>query len=522
MLSRVLGMVRDMTFAFFLGASGLMDSWVLAFMIPNLARRLFGEGAASSSFIPVYSRELQKDSRSAKKLALTVVTVIFVLLTAAVVFSELLIWSYYKFFSVHPSTDLKLALTGTMLPYMILVCVVAILGGILNAHFHFAAPAAAPIVLNIFIISALCVSGFVFKIQPRRQVFIVAGAVLLAGLTQVALQLGPLRAKGIRLRPAWDVHSAGFKSIVSLMAPMIIGLTATQLNTLADIVIATWLSGSPDKGQFFSFFGTVIQYPLWEGAVSQLFYSQRLYQFPLGVLGISLATAIYPVMSSDAATKDMGRLCKTASQGLKSAVFIALPASAGLILVARALVGSIFEAGRFTRADTNLTAVVLSFYAFGLCGFFMQQIVIRAFYSLQQSKAPAKSAIVAVFVNIVLNLTLIWFLQAAGLALSTALCSYLQVIILITLLKRRLGHSLLKGFAATFLKTAAATCIMCIAAAGVMYIFRNLPQARMSSILRLLVVVPVCVATFIAFAKLLGIKELSLLIGRGRTAQMEQ
>ncbi|MHC4645103.1 MAG: murein biosynthesis integral membrane protein MurJ, partial [Planctomycetota bacterium] len=399
-LSRVFGMVRDMSFAYFLGRSGLMDGWAIAFKIPNLARRLFGEGAAASSLIPVYSEQLETNPPEARKLASTVVTAVFLLLVGIVLVGEAAIWTYYSFFSPYPSTDLKLMLTAIMLPYMILVCTVAILAGILNAHRHFAAPAAAPIALNIFIISSLCFSGWVMKIAPNRQVFIVAAAVVIAGFVQIMMQLLPLWARGIHIRPTWQVRTQAFSS------------------------------GSADKGEVFSLLGRQIRYPLWEGAVSQLFYSQRLYQFPLGVLGISLATAVFPVMSADAAKKDFQALCKTIARGIHAAVFVAIPATVGLLIVARPLVCALFQHGEFTSADTKAVARTLCFYALGLTGFFAQQIVTRAFYSTQDSRMPARSALAAVFANVILNLSLIWFMGTSGLALSTAICSYLQVLIL--------------------------------------------------------------------------------------------
>ena len=512
-LSRILGMLRDMTFAYFLGAGSLMDGWVIAFKIPNLARRLFGEGAASSSLIPVYSEQLQKNSKQAKKLACTVVTVIFVLLMAIVLLGEGIIWTYYRFFSIYEQTQLKLSLSAIMLPYMVLICVVAILAGILNAHRHFAAPAAAPIVLNLFIIGSLCFSGWILAMEPTRQVFFVAIAVIVAGLTQLLMQIPPLRAREIYIRPAWDVRSEAFKKIIILMGPMVLGLTVTQINTLADDLIALWLSGSPEKGEFFSWLGNQIRYPVWEGAVSQLFYSQRLYQFPLGVLGISLATAIFPVMSTNAAKKDFDALRKTIARGLRGAIFVALPATAGLLLVRNLLVSVIFERGQFTSSDTTLTAKVLLFYTLGLCGYFCQQIVTRAFYSMQDSKTPAKSALVAVFVNIVLNLTLIWFMGTAGLALSTALCSYLQVVILLWALRRRLGHSLLDGLIATLVKIVVATVICWLVGASALHLCRNLPCGNWFDILRLAAVVPPAAAAYLLAAKFLRIEILSLLTG---------
>jgi len=497
-----------MAFAYFLGATGLMDGWAIAFKIPNLARRLFGEGAASSSLIPVYSEELQKDRENANRLAFTVITVVFVLLAGIVLLGEGIIWGYYKSFSIYEGTQLKLTLSAIMLPYMILICVVALLGGILNAHRHFASPAAAPIVLNILIIGSLCLSGWVLQIQPRVQVFIVAGTVILAGLFQILIQLPPLWSRGIYVRPAWQVRSQTFKKVILLMGPMVLGLTVTQINTLADDFIALWFSGSEEKGKFLYWLGMQIEYPLWEGAVSHLFYSQRLYQFPLGVFGISLATAIFPVMSSNAAKKDFKAFCETVSRGLRCTIFVALPATAGLWLVSGPLVSVIFERGEFTNNDTVMTAGTLSFYALGLCGYFAQQVLARAFYSMQDSKTPARSALIAVTVNVVLNLTLIWFLGIRGLAAATAACSYLQVCILAAVLRRRLGSTVLDGLARASMKTALATLLML----GTVLIALRVSRSW-ADILKLLLAVPSAAAVYLLAAKLLRIEMLSLLTG---------
>jgi putative peptidoglycan lipid II flippase len=508
MLSRVLGMLRDMAFAYFLGAGVLMDGWTVGFKIPNLARRLFGEGAASSSLIPVYSAELEKDKNKADRLALTVVTAVFLVLVAAVLLGETIIWIYYRYFSVYQGTKLKLVLSGIMLPYAILICVTALLAGILNAHRHFAAPAAAPVLLNILIIMSLCFSRWFLGMPPRSQVLTLTVAVIFAGFIQLLIQVPPLRARGVSLRPAWDIHTDAFKKIFFLMGPMVIGLTATQINTLADDLIALWLSGSDEKGQFFTWFGRQIKYPVWEGAVSQLFYAQRLYQFPLGVLGISLATAIFPVMSSDAARKDFAALSQTVSRGLRSAVFVALPATAGLLMVGKPLVSVLFERGRFTAHDTGLTTWTLSFYVLGLIGYFAQQVATRAFYSMQDSKIPARSAVIAVFINIVLNLTLIWLLGTGGLAASTALCSYLQVTILVTVLRRRLGSGILEGLTWAAGKTIIATVCMCVVVLIVLAFSRGLADG-----FKLLLTVPLAVVVYILAARILRIEMLSLLMG---------
>ncbi len=496
-ISRVLGMLRDMAFAHFFGAGWLMTAWTVGFKVPNLARRLFGEGAASASFIPVYSEELHNRPEQAQQLASTVVTVVFVILALIVIIGEGIVLGYYGF-ETRTGPRLGLLLCAIMLPYMIMVCVAAIQAGILNVHRHFAIPAAAPIVLNVILIAGLLLTGRVLKIEPQRQVFYIAVAVLIAGFAQLAIQIPALLASGVSIKPAWSVHSEPFRRIIILMGPMILGLTVTQLNTLADDIIA--LSFMNEQGN-----------PLSYGAPSYLYYAQRLYQFPLGVLGISLATAIFPVMSSDAARKDFDAFTKTVSRGIRGAVFVAIPATAGIFLVARPLVAAVFEHGQFESTDTPVVAWTLSFYAAGLSGYFLQQILTRAYYSLQDSKTPAKSAVIAVFANVLLNLTLIWPLGTGGLAAATALCSYLQVVILITGLRRKLGSSILEGFSVTLIKTIAATAVMSIAGISIILLMKGLPAGTLYDAMRLVAIVLMAVIVYIVASKLLRIDMLGLL-----------
>jgi putative peptidoglycan lipid II flippase len=382
-----------------------------------------------------------------------------------------------------------LLLCAIMLPYMIMICTVAILAGILNVHRRFATPAAAPIVLNLFIIGSILLTGRFLRIEPERQVFFVAVAVLISGLAQIAIQIPSLRASGVSIRPAWNIRSQAFRRVILLMG---------QINTLVDDVIA--LCFMTEQG-----------YPLSYGAPSYLYYAQRLYQLPLGVLGISLATAIFPVMSADAARKDFDALTRTIARGIRAAIFVAIPATAGILLVTRPLVSAVFEHGSFESDDTSVVAWTLPFYALGLTGYFLQQLATRAFYSLQDSKTPALSAVGAVLVNVVLNLTLIWFLGTGGLAAATAICSYLQVTVLVTVLRRRLGHSILDGLWVALKKTLAATAVMWLAGAAILLLMKGLAPGRASDVLRLVVVVPTAAAVYALTAKLLRIEMLSLL-----------
>lgn len=514
MLSRILGLIRDMAFSAFFGAGQLMDAWVIAFQIPNLSRRLFGEGAASASFIPVYRHTLEHDPENANKLASTVLWAIVLILLVIVSAGLAGIFLYLRFAAETTDTKMMLSLVALMLPYMILICSVAILAGILNTHHHFAAPAAAPIILNVFIIGGILFSAYILDLSSYGRLFFVAFSVLVAGLVQIAFQLPPLRKHGVTLRPTLDLRLPAVRKIFFLMVPMILGLTATQINTLADTWIAKFFSGSVEKGEYLILFGNQIKYPVWEGAVSHLYYAQRMYQFPLGVLGISLATAIFPVMSANAAKKDQAGLCRTISTGLRGSVFVAIPATVGLLLVAEPLIGAVFERGKFTTADTVSTAWILVFYSLGLCGFFAQQILTRSFYSLQDSRMPAITGFIAVMVNIPLNLTLIWYMGTAGLALSTAMCSYIQVAILLTAIQRRFGDSLFSGVAKTVMKSLIATAIMFAFGFFALRLISGWPLSTGFNVLRLVIVVPLCAGIYLLAAIALKIEARSLITGQ--------
>jgi putative peptidoglycan lipid II flippase len=500
-ISRILGMLRDMVFAYFFGADWLMTAWTMGFKIPNLARRLFGEGAASASVIPIYSEELEKDPDAARRLARSVVTVLTVFLTGVMLLAELFIVVYALFFHPNEGTRLGLNLAAIMMPFMVCICVAAVISGLLNVHRHFFAPAAVPIVLNVVIIASSFLAGLMLDLPPERQVYAVAVGVVIAGFLQISMQIGPLRKHGLVLRPLWETHSPAFRRILLLMGPMVLGLTVTQINTLADDLIA--LAFSNDQG-----------HPLKWGSVSFLYYAQRLYQFPLGVLGISLATAIFPELSSEAAKGNYNRMMQVVSRGLRMSIFVAVPATMGLILVARPLIAVLFQHGRFTVEDTASTAWTLCFYAIGLCGFFSQQILIRAFYSTKDSKIPAITAAGAVGVNVILNLLLIWPLGTGGLALSTAVCSYLQVIVLMIVLKKKHPVEMAEGLRITIVKTAVATAVMTGAGIGVLTLMGSMPISLKYDLIRTGALVVVCAGVYTGVSAVLKSEMLMLLFGR--------
>ena len=239
MISRVLGFARDTAYAIVFGPGTLLDAWFIAFRIPNLGRRLFGEGAASASVIPVYSEQLNNKPQQAGRLARTVISVVFLALMGLVLIGEIITLSLYLFWGDNVESKLIFALTAVTLPYMVLICLVAIVAGLLNVHKHFFSPALAPIIMNLCIIAGAVGAALIFpvvgtgepgqKIQnfanpAVKQIFIVAVAVIAAGLFEFAVQLPPFFKKGLSLKPCWDISSEPFRRILRLMAPMIIGL----------------------------------------------------------------------------------------------------------------------------------------------------------------------------------------------------------------------------------------------------------------------------------------------------------
>jgi putative peptidoglycan lipid II flippase len=528
MVSRILGFARDTAYAIVFGVGPILDAWLMAFKIPNLGRRLFGEGAASAAVIPVYSQQLRDNPVQAASLTRTVITVLFLILSGLVLVGEVVILLLYLFWSDRLETKLVFSLVAVTLPYMIIICLVAVIAGFLNVHKHFATPALAPIVMNLCIIGGAILAAktfrgdgsrqvYSFKQPEVRQIFFVAWAVIVAGTLELTVQLPPYFKRGLSLRPAWDIHSEPFRRIMRLMLPMVFGLAVTQVNTLTDDLVAWWFSGSAEKGEYFHFLGRTIQYPLQRGSISYLSFAQHLYQLPLGIFGISLATALFPVMSAEAAKKDYQALCRVVSMGVRAAIFVALPCSVGLLLVGKPFISVWLRHGRFEIGDVPHVFWPLAFYAIGITGYFLQHIVVRAFHSLQDPVAPLRTGLLAVAVNFLLNITLIWFLGTGGLAASTALAAYLQVGLLLWMLRRRLGGGVLADVGGAIFKVAGATVCMALTVSVVLYLSHRYVEPVLSNrygeLAGLCAAVPLGTLIYVFAAKRMRIDMLSLLIG---------
>lgn len=417
--SRILGFIRDMVLARLFGATPAADAFFVAFRIPSLLRELFAEGSMSSAFIPVFTEyRTLRSKQAAWELASAAFTTLLSIVTfvtlLGIVAAPWLVSMLAPGFQADPD-KLKLTtlLTRVMFPYLLFISLAALAMGILNSVRAFAAPAFSPLFLNIFII------GCALYLSPQlpEPIIGVAIGVVAGGAAQFAMQLPSLRLRGLLFGFRFEPGHPGLRRIGLLMVPSLLGLSVTQINITVSTILGSFFSGGP----------------------TYLFYGMRLIQFPLGIFGVALATAILPTLSAQAARGALEELRTTLGFGLRMILFIILPAMVGLILLRRPIVHLFFEHGTFTAHDTAETALAVLCYSVGLWAFGGVRIIVAAFYSLQDTKTPAISAAIAVAANIVFSFALMSPLGAAGLALATALAAMVNGGILIAVLNRRLG-----------------------------------------------------------------------------------
>ena len=416
--SRILGFIRDAVIAWYFGAGLSSDAFIAAFRIPNLLRRLFAEGSLSSAFVPVFTEYLVKQgqteafylARSAFRLLGGILLVVAI---GGVLLSPWIVRVIAPGFSAD-KLALTIILTRLMFPYIFFIGLVALCMGILNVLGHFAAPAFAPVLLNLSII------GSIFFISPSLTppVIGLAIGVLIGGFLQLALQLPVLIKTGFYFWEKAKTIHPGLKRVGALMPPVILGGAVYQINILV---------------------GTLLGSLLDQGSVTYLYFADRLVQFPLGVFAIATATAVLPSLSRQAATGDLDPLKDTFAQALKLVVFIMMPATVGLIILREPIVALLFQRGEFDAQATRLTAQALLYYSIGLWAFSAVRIVAVTFFALQDTRTPVKMAGISILANIVLGVVLMKPLAHGGLALATSLASMLNLGLLLGALRTRLG-----------------------------------------------------------------------------------
>lgn len=427
LISRVLGLARDMVFTRLFGADWMMDAFIIANRIPNMLRRFFAEGAFAQAFVPVIGEVREEGGdRAVRELtdavAGTLGVVLFGITLIGVIAAPLLVMGFAPGFLSDDNTfELATLMLRFTFPYLFFISLTAMAAGLLNTYGRFAVPAFTPVLLNVFLI------GFALWVSPMlaRPTMALAYAVFLAGIAQLLFQLPFLARLRLLPRPRWAWSDSRVRQVVRLMLPAIFGSSIVQINLVVDNVLASFLG---------------------EGRLTWLYFSDRLMEFPLGVFGIALATVILPSLSRSFSGGDGRGFSATLDWALRLVLLIALPASIGIAVLAGPLIATLFFGGIFTAHDVMMSQASLWAFSGGLFAFMTIKILVPGYFSRQDTKTPVKVGLIALLVNFILNLLFVYVLIAmdveathAGLALATTVAAFVNAAMLMAGLIRS-GH----------------------------------------------------------------------------------
>ncbi len=465
LLSRAAGLVRDSVVGYYFGTGMAADAFFVAFRIPNLLRRFVAEGAMSTAFIPVFTDYLTNRTRAeavrAASALATLLAVLLAILTAVgIIFAPFWTGLFAPgFVGEAGKFELTVQLTRWLFPYIFLVSLVALASGILNSLRHFAAPALSPVFLNIAIIASA------WLLCPHLDVPVegLAYGVLIGGVVQLAMQIPPLLKRGIRIRPLWEPRHEAVGRALRLMAPMVFGAAVYQINIMIDTILASMLPS---------------------GSVSYLWYADRVFEFPLGIFAVALGTAALPSFAAQVARGALDELKRSLVFSIRLTNFIVLPATVGIMVLATPITSVLFQRGAFGYDQTVLCAQALVAFAVGLWSVSMVRLLVPTFYALNDTSAPVKTAAAAFVANCTLSILLmgpvattgesrtadviaalsqhaaLFDLRHAGLALSTSLAATVNLILLVIMLRRRLGALGLSAVVPSLLRSGVASAAM--------------------------------------------------------------
>lgn len=428
LVSRVLGFARDILMAALLGAGWVADCFVLAFKLPNLFRRLFAEGAFSAAFVPLFSSYLEGEGlgpdadeaerrAAARRFAEESLSALFMILLMFVgVCQALMPWLMMGpalgFLDEPVKFDLAVELTRITFPYLFFISLVSLMGGVLNSLNRFAAVAATPVLLNLCMIGAL----LFFANMTETPAHALAGGVSLAGLAQFIWLYIACRRVGIPLRLRWPRLTPDVRRLIRLILPVALGAGAYQLSLLLDVFLAGFLA---------------------DGSLAFLYYADRLNQLPLGVIGIAVGTALLPALSRQVAASNGKEALGSQNRAIEMALFLTLPAAAALAFVPGPIIGVLFERNAFDSGMTAATAAALSAYALGLPAYVLVKVLSPGFFARKDTASPVRYSLVALGVNAVLNVILMFPLAHVGLALATAISAWVNAGLLYLGLRKR-------------------------------------------------------------------------------------
>ena len=511
--------MRDQAMGVLFGAGPVMDAFTVAFRLPNLARVLLGEGALTTAFLPVFLEELhERGKESAARVTWAVFISLGFFLCLLIIAAEGLLWSLEWVMPLSPEARLLRNLAAVLTPYVLLICLAAQLGAVLNALGRFVWPALVPSVLNlVWLLTLWCVVPI--WADEQTQIYVTAVSVLVGGVLQLLFPLYVVRQSGFGFRSDWRKSIDRVWKIASDMLPVIIGLSITQLNAVLDSFIGWGFTQPSGSASVMPLPGSP-HYPLPEGTVTALYLGQRLYQFPLGVFGVALGTVLFPLFTSHAQRGETDKLRADLSLGVRLVLAIGLPASAGLMLISHPLSTLCFQYGKFDAQDAQQTGDMIAAYSSGVWAYCGLLILQRGFYAIGDRLTPMYVGLVAMVANLVLNLTLIWPMGGRGLAFSTALVAACQCAATALLLQRQVGRLYWGEIGWTTLKTLFATAVMAVVCL-VLLDWLDSPGWAIGRLMRLGVPLAAGGIAFLAAAQVLGLKEPWHLISGQRATNVE-
>ena len=452
--SRITGLVRDVLFASFFGVSALTDAFYVAFRIPNLFRRVFGEGAFSQAFVPVLAANRSTGGDAgARQLADHVATLLLwalvLLSVAGVIGAPLLVWALASGMQKTPAAyDAAILMTRWMFPYIAFMSLVALAGGILNTWKRFAVPAAAPVLLNLALIASIVLGAPWFERLGIEPIYSQCMGVMMGGALQLAIQFPALRRIGMwprvglawsALRAAW--RDAATRQVLRLMLPALVGVSVAQVSLLINTQIASYLAA---------------------GSVSWLNNADRLMEFPTALLGVALGVVLMPQLAAARAAGDQGQYSAMLDWGLRLVLLLAVPSSVALLVFAAPLVATLFHYGAFQDSDVRQVAVALAGYGIGLLGLVAIKVLAPGYYASHDMKTPMWIAIAALVITQLLNVALVPRFQHAGLALSIGLGALINAGALLVGLLRRGSYRPSPGWGLFALQVLAASALLAV------------------------------------------------------------
>jgi putative peptidoglycan lipid II flippase len=510
LLSRVLGLFRDIATASLFGLEGgALDALVLALRIPNLFRRLFGEGALAACYLPVLAHESRRGQREAWQFVSTLLARLALVLVAIVAAGEILCAAAF-WLVADEQNRLLIGLSATVLPYLLFICLAAQLAATLQAFNRFTVAGLAPGLLNVFWLVAVLIVCPRLSTQPQ-QAYALAICVLISGILQAAVQLPALWRLGFKFEYRPAKTRPAMHAVTLALSPMLAGLAVTQVNMLFDSLLA-WSLTAPQAGQHaMAWFGGIVNYPLQPGATAAIYFAERFYQLPVGLLGVAIATVVFPRFSRHAAASDRVMLAKELTMSLRVVWFATIPASVGLAVLARPLARLLFQHGEFGSQDSARAAMMIASYSLAVWAYCALPVIVRGFYALSDQTRPVRIALRVVLINIILDVSLVWLIGEVGLAISTAASAIIQVAELLVTFHR--SHAALpwSDVRSSLAKTVILSALMGVTVILTLQWLAD-PATAFALAIQLLVAVTVGIGVYATGALLLGMPELDELL----------